>query len=108
MPVKMPSFCASALAHLMPSAPAIGRRSSKNFLSMASCSTSGMKSGVQPWIGCGSKAGWLTAGEPSAPRSCALPLPTSWALAGSDRMILVSGRSLRSTRATPVTVPPVP
>ena len=24
-----------------------------------------MKSGVQPWIGCGSKAGWLTAGAPS-------------------------------------------
>ena len=25
-----------------------------------------MKSGVQPWMGCGSKAGWLTEGEPSA------------------------------------------
>ena len=29
-----------------------------------------MKSGVQPWIGCGSQAGWLAAGAPSSARSC--------------------------------------
>ena len=67
-----------------------------------------MKSGVQPWIGCGCQSPWLAAGACSAPRSCGTPPPTSWALAGSLRMILVSGRSRRSTRATPVTVPPVP
>ena len=37
-----------------------------------------MKSGVQPWIGCGSKAGWLAAGPPSGPRCWATPEPTSW------------------------------
>ena len=76
--------------------------------SIASWSTRGMKSGVQPWIGCGSQAGWLSDGEPSAVRTWACPLLTSEALAGSVRMIFVSGRSLRSTRATPETVPPVP
>src|SRR4029453_498117 len=82
MPVKMPSFCASARAHFTPSGPAIAPRSLKYFLSSASCSTSGMKSGVQPWMRCGSKAGWLPAGGPSAPRSCALPLPPAWGLGG--------------------------
>ena len=33
-------------------------------------STFGMKSGVQPWIGCGLKAGCEEAGEPSGLRSC--------------------------------------
>jgi len=108
MPQKMPSFAASARAHLMPSGPGIATRSSKYFLSIASCSTNGTKSGVQPWIGCGSKAGWLHAGAPSAVRSCTLPLPISWALAGSHSTIRVSGRSLRSTRPTPDSVPPVP
>ena len=61
-----------------------------------------MKSGVQPWIGCGSKAGWLAAGAPSRPRCCAWPLPSSCALAGSLSTIRVSGRSRRSTRPTPV------
>ena len=68
----------------------------------------GYGTGVHPWIGCGSHAGWLPAGALPSPRGCATPLPTSWALAGSLRMILVSGRSCRSTRPTPVTVPPVP
>ena len=67
-----------------------------------------MKSGVHPWIGCGVKAEWLTAGEWSAPRCCTTPLPSSGAIDGSLNTIFVSGRSLRSTRATPVTVPPVP
>ena len=67
-----------------------------------------MKSGVQPWIGCGLNAEWLPAGASSAARSWATPLPSSCAIAGSLRTIFVSGRSLRSTRATPVTVPPVP
>ena len=67
-----------------------------------------MKSGVQPCMGCGSNAGWLSLGEPSALRPCARPLPTICAFAGSLRMILVSGRTLRKTRPTPVIVPPVP
>ena len=59
-----------------------------------------MKSGVQPWIGWGSQAGVAhRRGIARRRRSWAMPLPMSWALAGSLRMILVSGRSLRSTRA---------
>ena len=34
-----------------------------------------MKSGVQPWIGCGVKAEWLTAGEWSAPHPAFKPHP---------------------------------
>ena len=41
-----------------------------------------MKSGVQPWIGWGWKAGWLAAGAPPSPRSWGCPLPTSWAVGG--------------------------
>src|SRR5690349_21320990 len=60
-----------------------------------------MKSGVQPWMGCGWKAGWLPAGPPSAVRSCGSPEPTSWALAGSERTIFASGQCCFSTRPTP-------
>ena len=67
-----------------------------------------MKSGVQPWIGCGSKAGWLAAGDPSGSRSCRRPLPTMAAFAGSQSTMRTSGRSRRKTRPTPTTVPPVP
>jgi hypothetical protein len=42
------------------------------------------------------------------PAFLGLPLPSNCALAGSLSTIFVSGRSLRSTRATPATVPPVP
>ena len=67
-----------------------------------------MKSVVHPWIGCGWNAEWLTAGACSALRSCAMPEAISCAFSGSLTMILVSGRSLRSTRPTPERVPPVP
>ena len=77
-------------------------------MSSASCSTHGMKSGVQPWIGCGWNAGWLSVGWCAALRPFTSPEPTSAALAGSDSTIFTSGRSRRSTRPTPDTVPPVP
>ena len=68
----------------------------------------GMKSGLQPCIGCGLNAGWPVAGEPSAFRSCFTPLVSIGASSGSQTMIFVSGRSLARTRATPFSVPPVP
>src|SRR6185437_9549571 len=94
IPVKMPSFWASCLVQTMPSAPATGTTSSQDFASMASCSTAGMKSGVQPWIGCDSHAGWPPAGAPSAARCCGMPIPTSWALAGEVIDDLPGGRAL--------------
>ena len=42
-----------------------------------------MKSGLQPWIGCGFHDGCRGAGEPSALRSCFVPLVTIGASAGS-------------------------
>ena len=49
-----------------------------------------MKSGVQPWIGCGSQSGWLPAGAPASVRAWACPLATIEALLGSvkDRLAL--------------------
>jgi hypothetical protein len=68
----------------------------------------GMKSGLQPCIGCGFHTGFATAGEPSAFRSCFVPLDSIGASAGSHTTIFVSGISFASTRATPLSVPPVP
>jgi len=68
----------------------------------------GTKSGVQPCNGCGRNAGWLSAGVPSALRFCTWSLARICALSGSQTMIFTSGRSFRSTRATPSSVPPVP
>src|SRR5207247_9772283 len=67
-----------------------------------------MKSGLQPWIGCGFHDGWRDLGDPSAFRSCGVLLVTIGASAGSDRITLTSGRSLASTRPTPLSVPPGP
>ena len=55
-------------------------------------STSGTKSGVQPWILCGAKG---------LPESSAAP-------AGSAAMICISGRASRIISPAPVSVPPVP
>ena len=78
------------------------------FMATASAVSLGMKSGVQPCIGCGLKAGCGADGEPSGLRACSTPLPSSGASSGSQTMILVSGISFASTRATPFSVPPVP
>ena len=78
------------------------------FIATASAVSFGMKSGVQPCIGCGLKAGCAVAGDPSGLRACSVPLPRSCASSGSQTMILVSGISLASTRDTPFSVPPVP
>ena len=48
------------------------------------------------------------AGDPSAFRSCGVPLASMGASAGSQTTIFVSGRSARRTRPTPFNVPPVP
>ena len=77
-------------------------------MSTASPVSFGMKSGLQPCIGCGFNAGLALAGEPSGLRSCGVPLVSIGASSGSQTTIFVSGRSLASTRATPFSVPPVP
>ena len=46
--------------------------------------------------------------EPSGPRGWGMPLPSIGELSGSQTMISVSGRCALSTRATPLSVPPVP
>ena len=77
-------------------------------MSTASAVIFGMKSGLQPCIGCGLNEGCGFAGVPSGLRYCGIWLVNMGASAGSHTTILVSGRSLRSTRETPVSVPPVP
>ena len=64
-------------------------------MSTASPVSFGMKSGLQPCIGCGLNAGWGLAGEPSGLRSCLEPLASIGASAGSHTTILVSGTLLR-------------
>mmetsp|Transcript_42538 Transcript_42538/g.134191 ORF Transcript_42538/g.134191 Transcript_42538/m.134191 type:complete len:203 (+) Transcript_42538:638-1246(+) len=107
MPVRSPSLAASALAVAMAEAAGMGTSSSLSW-SGASSSTLGMKSGVQPWIGCGLKAGGDPAGAPSASRSVGMPLASRPASSGSASMILRSGRSFLSARPAPLKVPPVP
>jgi hypothetical protein len=68
----------------------------------------GMKSGLQPCIGCGFQAVWAVTADPSGFRSCGAALVSIGASAGSQTTIFVSGRSLARTRATPFSVPPVP
>src|SRR5665811_1735782 len=70
MPTKMPSCCASALAFFIASAPAMVMMRLITPMSTASPVSFGMKSGLQPCIGCGLKAGLGLAGEPSGLRSC--------------------------------------
>ena len=67
-----------------------------------------MKSGVQPCIRCGRNIGCDAAGLPSSRRACTTPLPRIGALSGSQAITSTSGRSAFSTRATPLSVPPVP
>ncbi len=92
----------------MASAPAMVMMRSMTPASTASAVIFGMKSGLQPCIGCGLKAALAAAGEPSGLRGCGDLVDSMGASAGSHTTILVSGRSLRSTRETPVSVPPVP
>ena len=108
MPTKMPFLLARATTHLHRVRRGIVMMRSITFMSTASPVSFGMKSGLQPCIGCGFKAGCGAAGEPSALRSCCVPLASIGASAGSQTTILVSGLSLASTRATPLSVPPVP
>ena len=77
-------------------------------IATASAVSFGMKSGLQPCNGCGFHEGWLAVGEPSSRRGCSAPLVSIGASAGSQTTIFVSGRSFSSTRATPLSVPPVP
>ena len=74
MPTKMPSFWASCLLQCIASAPAMVMMRSISFMSTASPVSFGMKSGLQPCIGCGLNAGCGAAGEPSGLRSCSVPL----------------------------------
>ena len=86
----------------MASPPLTGTIASINPACTTSAVSFGMKSGDHPCIRWGRKLGWL----PDA--GWAMPLPSSWALSGSQTMIRISGRALFSTRDTPFRVPPVP
>ncbi len=61
MPAKIPSFVARPPLHRSASALAISRMRSITPVSTASLVSFGMKSGVQPCIGCGLNAGWAPA-----------------------------------------------
>src|SRR5450631_2140420 len=93
MPTKMPSWIARSLLQRMASGPAIGRMRSMTFIATASSVSLGIKSGVQPCIGCGLNVGCGAAGVPSEFRDCAMPLANSYASSGSQTTIFVSGRS---------------
>jgi hypothetical protein len=67
-----------------------------------------MKSGAQPCTACGRNTGWLPAGDPSGARAWEMPLPSTCELSGSQTTMRVAGRCSRSTRATPLSVPPLP
>ena len=84
---------ASSLLQRIASGPGMARTRSTSFRSTASPVSLGMKSGVQPCIGCGLKLGCGAAGVPSGLRACSMPLPRSGASSGSQTTILVSGRS---------------
>ena len=108
MSTKIPSFCASSRLQRIASALAMRRMRSMTPVSTASPVSFGMKSGLQPCIGCGFQTACAEAGEPSSLRCCGVPLVSIGASSGSQTTILVSGRSLASTRAIPLRVPPVP
>jgi len=67
--------------------------------------TLGMKSGVQPWMGCGSKAGCEQAGLPSALRFVGIPDASSPAASGSAKMIFTLGRANLRCLPAPRKVP---
>mmetsp|Transcript_37148 Transcript_37148/g.63798 ORF Transcript_37148/g.63798 Transcript_37148/m.63798 type:complete len:328 (-) Transcript_37148:658-1641(-) len=107
IPVSIPSSRASLCATCM--APAEGTAcSSPKSSGGASPSTFGIKSGDQPWIGCGLKAGCVPTGEPSAFRSVGMPDAMSPASSGSASTICTSGRSALIAFPAPWYVPPVP
>ena len=108
MPVRRPSLDASSLAVAMASAAGIGSNSSMISDIGESSRTFGIKSGVQPWMGWGAKAGWEATGEPSGLRSVAMPDLSRPASAGSARTILMSGRAALIALPAPWKVPPVP
>ena len=73
----------------------VSRQLTRDFIQQwqaAQFKTSGMKSGVQPWILCGDQA---------SPES-------KGATAGSAAWMRTSGRATFNTSPTPVSVPPVP
>ena len=75
------------------SAPLTGTTRRRAPARRASSASLGMKSGAQPCTACGRNTGWLAAGEPSAARAWAMPLPSTCELSGSQTTIRVSGRS---------------
>ena len=104
MPSIRASFCAVSIA----SGPAMGTSSSYRFIFCASSRTFGMKSGVQPWMGCAANAGCDPLGAPVGLRSVTVPDAMRPAASGSRRTIFVSGLAALMTRPTPWNVPPVP
>src|SRR4249920_2796817 len=91
MPTKIPSFWASSRLHFMASGPATVIMRLITPMSTASPVIFGMKSGLQPCIGCGLNAALGLEGDPSGLRSCVEPLESIGASLGSHTMIFVSG-----------------
>jgi hypothetical protein len=96
IPARIPSFVASSRARRRDSAPLTGRILSMSPAAIASWVSLAMKSGLQPCIRCGRKAGWLTPGN----SGWGTPLPRIAELSGSHTTMPVSGRSAFSTLAT--------
>ena len=115
VPLRMPSFCASSRATAIASLPPTCMSESIAPAAEASATRRGMKSGAQPCSKCGRHVGCASLNEPlaaasspSAGYSVAAPDSSSGALSGSHTCILVAGDCRRSTRETPLSVPPVP
>jgi hypothetical protein len=109
-PAEMPTKNAFLLCQVAAATQCIGVGDARDLVDDSQTTTSpvgfGMKSGVQPRVGCVLTAGWAIVGEPSFLRYCCVQLVSNGASKGSLTTILVSGRSFASTRATPLRVPP--
>ena len=108
IPVRIPSCWASFIDVSIDSGPEILIRSSNKSLSIVSCSTNGIKSGVHPWIKWGWNAAWLFEANPSELLSWSSPDDIKAAFSGSVKIIFVSLSLLLISLAIPGTVPPVP
>ena len=99
IPVKIPSLDAKSFAHCMASGPSIGINSS--FMSIPDSRTSGMKSGVHPWTGCGVNAGCDATGAPDGFLSVFVPDANNGAADGSNKQIFTSGLFAYNAFETP-------
>mmetsp|Transcript_52040 Transcript_52040/g.129604 ORF Transcript_52040/g.129604 Transcript_52040/m.129604 type:complete len:226 (-) Transcript_52040:682-1359(-) len=117
VPVKMPSLRARSRATDIASSPPTWSRPSKPLEATTSDTSLGIQSGAQPCSRWGRHTGCTSAKE-LVPEASAAAAPSGYwvakpewsrgALSGSHTWILVPGDLARSTRDTPLRVPPVP